>query len=287
MNPITLLRMQNSVLGHLLPATVARRHARMFLTPRQLPLKEWELATEKQAQRLNFAGHLSALRWANSGPRILLMHGWESRATHMAVIANALVAQGFDVFALDAPRHGQSGGNKSNPMEFARAIIEADIAFGPFYGALGHSMGGAALAIASAQGVQTERCVLVSSPASLLDVLKGFARFMRLPAASTAHFIRCIEAEVGCPAGELHSGHLLSQSSPVTLLIHAQNDIEIPSASVHAIRQHLSSAEVFLPPALGHRKIIRDPMIAARIQQFFSDELIQESETEHGEEIVP
>lgn len=287
MNPITLLRMQNSVLGRLLPATVARRHARMFLTPRLLPLKDWELATEQQAQRLSFAGHLSALRWANSGPRILLMHGWESRATHMAVIANALVAQGFDVFAIDAPRHGQSGGDKSNPVEFANAITEADIAFGPFYGALGHSMGGAALAIAVAQGVQTERCVLMSSPASLLDVLEGFARFMGLPSSSTAYFIRCIEEEVGRPACELHSGHLLSQSNPATLLIHAQDDIEIPSASVHAIRKHLTAAEVFLPPALGHRKILRDPMIAARIQQFFSDELIAAEESGLSADILP
>ncbi|MCT7358939.1 alpha/beta hydrolase [Thalassolituus pacificus] len=271
MNAMTILRLKNSLMGRLWPARVAEQHSRLFLTPRHFPQKDWEIQTEKQAQRLNFADDLSALRWANSGPRILLMHGWESRATHMAVIANALVAQGFDVFALDAPRHGQSGGNKSNPMEFARAIVEADIAFGPFYGALGHSMGGAALAIACEQGVQIKRCVLISAPACLHDVLQGFARFMGLPANCTRQFIARIETEVGRPAKELNSGQLLSLTPKPALLIHAPDDLEIPDSAVHNIRRYLTDADILQPPALGHRKIIRDIVVAERIQTFFSE----------------
>ncbi|MCD8522466.1 MAG: alpha/beta hydrolase [Saccharospirillaceae bacterium] len=270
MNAITLLRFKNSLLGRLLPTRIAEQHAQLFLTPRYFPPKDWEIQTEKQAQRLTFAENLSALRWAGSGPRILLMHGWESRATHMAIIANALVTQGFDVFAIDAPRHGQSGGNKSNPMEFARAIVEADIAFGPFYGALGHSMGGAALAIACEQGMQIQRCVLISAPACLQDVLQGFARFMGLPATCTRYFIARIEAEVGRPAKELNSGQLLSLTPKPALLIHAPDDREIPASAVHSIRRYLKDADILQPPALGHRKIIRDSIVAERIHTFFS-----------------
>ncbi len=280
MNPMTLLRVRNRISGALFPQATARPFVRRFLSPRQLPLKDWEDAAEQSGERIPFGPQqqLSALRWhprADYGhsQRILLVHGLESRATQMITLADTLSRHGFDVFALDAPLHGKSGGERSNPMEFARAIREADEAFGPFDGMVGHSMGGAALAIARGMGVTAGRYVLLAAPASLLEVLQGFARFIGLPAKAAQAFISGVEREVGVPAGELNTGRLLASDQRPTLLIHADNDAEIPVAAQHTIRRFLPDAEIRTPAALGHRRILRDPVVTEQVRAFFQQEL--------------
>lgn len=278
MNPITLLRMRNRISGALFPQATARPFIRRFLSPRRLPAKDWENAVERSAERITFGPQqqLSALRWhprADYGraQRILLVHGWESRATHMMTLADTLARQGFDVFALDAPLHGQSGGERSNPVEFARAICEADTAFGPFAGAVGHSMGGAALAIARGMGAAAERYVLLAAPASLLEVLQGFAQFIGLPDKAAKAFISGVETEVGVPAAELNTGRLLATDHRPTLLIHADNDAEIPVSAMQRIRKFLPQAQIWTPAALGHRRILRDPLVAEQVRAFMQE----------------
>lgn len=278
MNPMTLIRIRNRISGSLFPQATARPFVRRFLSPRHFPLKDWENAAEQSGERVTFGPQqqLSALRWhprANYGhaQRILLVHGWESRATHMSALADILARQGFDVFALDAPLHGKSGGERSNPMEFARAISEADAAFGPFAGMVGHSMGGAALAIARGMGITSGRYVLLAAPASLLEVLQGFARFIGLPRKAAQAFISGVEREVGAPAAELNTGRLLATDQRPILLIHADDDPEIPIAAQQNIRRFLPDAEVWIPALLGHRRILRDPLVAEQVRVFMQE----------------
>ncbi len=129
MNMMTLLRMKNRVLGTLMPSKVAKGHVQLFLSPRKFPLKQWEEEAELNGERISFGANfnngLSALRWGKSNKRVLIMHGWESRATQMQALAKPLVEQGYEVIAIDAPRHGLSKGEQASPVQFANAVIAA------------------------------------------------------------------------------------------------------------------------------------------------------------------
>lgn len=268
MNALTLLRLKNKVLGAIAPDRVARSAARMFLTPRQHPAKDWEKAAEQECKRYPFGQGLSAAIWGQGERKILVMHGWESRATQMAAIVLPLVSQGYQVIAIDAPGHGRSSGDKSNPVAFAQAILAAEAEFGPFYAAVGHSMGGAAVALALTQGLQVQRCVLVASPARVLDTLLGFAGFIGLSKRCTERFVRFIEEEVGYPAKELDVVRAVSRVPVNTLLVHSSDDREVAFSSVQAIHKASPESELFCPENLGHRRIIRDPDVAERIGLF-------------------
>jgi pimeloyl-ACP methyl ester carboxylesterase len=53
-----------------------------------------------------------------------------------------------------------------------------------------------------------------------------------------------------------------------TLVIHDENDPEVPvSAGIH-IHKHLKNGELMLTKRLGHRKILADPQVIEKIANF-------------------
>ena len=273
MNVLTLLRFKHAILGRLAPKRLAANMAHLFLTPRRLPKKKWEVDTLAGAEKVQLENGLQGLRWGTQGKTVLLMHGWESRSTHMITLVAPLIQQGFQVLAIDAPMHGESQGQKSNPVEFANSILVSEKEYGPFAAVVGHSMGAAALAIALEDGLQCQCCVLVSSPACILDGLNGFAQFMNLPNTCHKYFIEAVEAQVGRKAQTLDVAKTLKQHQPNSLLIHCQDDKEIPFRAFQALHLAHPNSQIFTPEGLGHRRIIRDANVAQRIGQFISMQL--------------
>ncbi|GAB6908576.1 Esterase/lipase [Desulfosarcina cetonica] len=265
-----LFRVKNKITGSLFPNRLAQKTATLFLTPRRFPIKDWEREAEARCERIFFGPGLSAARWwGQSDKKILIMHGWESRATQMYRLVDGLVEHGFDVIAIDAPGHGHSPGNRANPVVFSQAILEADKKWGPFYGAIGHSMGAAALAIALASGARLGRLVLISSPNNLYDVLMSFARFVGLPKKVAGLFVSQVENEVGLPARNLDVGTIFSQKNPQALIIHAKNDREVSYKNHEAIMAACPGLQSHSPESLGHRRIIQSPQIAQLIRCFY------------------
>lgn len=272
MNVMQILRSKNQIMGRLMPHKTAQQSVKLFLSPRAFAAKDWEQQAETRAQRISFGRaygrQLSALKWAGAGQRILLMHGWESRASQMSVIAESLSQQGYEVIAIDAPMHGNSGGLETNPVEFANAVRAANEELGPFAAAVGHSMGCAGLAIARESGVNIPRYVLIASPANMLDTLEAFAGFVGLPDKPTELFIHGVGEKVGRPAAQLDVGNMLSPCQPDVLLIHSQDDIEVPFTAAEKIQSKLPGAEIWKASGLGHRRIIRDPEVISVVSDF-------------------
>ena len=173
------------------------------------------------------------------------------------------------MIAIDAPKHGLSKGDKANQVSFAEAITKADLAFRPFYGAVGQSMGAAALALALASGVKLQRCVLISSPARILDSLMAFASYIGLPEKCSQLFIKHVEVDVGHPAHSLDIASALQQSNCQALLIHSRDDLEVPFHSLERIKKRNPSAQTYCPSKLGHRGVLRDKRVIEKVSQFF------------------
>ena len=124
MSALKWVRGVNGTLGWFAPKLVASKMRQAFMTPRDLPLRDWELPLLAKSERITLRFGLSALRWGQ-GPAVLLMHGWEGRPTQFASLITALVDAGYSVVALDGPAHGRSPGSEANVVLFARAMLEA------------------------------------------------------------------------------------------------------------------------------------------------------------------
>jgi pimeloyl-ACP methyl ester carboxylesterase len=262
---------KNKIIGTIFPSKAAESAKELFLTPRKYPIKAWEQEKESLGKRLKLSNGLSAITWGNSDRKVLLVHGWESRATQMSGFVENLVEAGFQVFALDGPAHGHSEGKQANPLMFAKAVVQANSDIGPFDAIIGHSMGGSAVAIALSEGVEAKKVVLISSPSSIESVLKRFARFIGLPKRSTDKFLNLVGENVGRPAKELDIAELIKQTYSDGLIIHDQNDIEIPFENAKAIKRNWNGSRLLSTQGYGHRSILRQKDVWHAIVEFIKD----------------
>jgi esterase/lipase len=267
---LIILRMKNK-LTCLFSPYIAARHARdLFFTPKIFPLKHWEIEMEEKGIRTD-AGHgLSTISWGKSGRKILLVHGWESRATQLSGFVEYLVSAGFQVFAMDGPAHGHSVGAKANPYEFSKAVEYIYEKQGPFEGIIGHSMGGAAIAASLSEDVNPNRLVLISSPSSILNALKRFSKFIGLTSESSGIFINLVENEVGVPTSKLDTANNMRVQQVRGLIIHDKCDVEVPYKDALLINSSWEDSSLITTSGLGHRAIVRTPDIWKKVTDFMS-----------------
>ncbi|QZI68769.1 lysophospholipase [Pseudomonas protegens] len=258
MSGLSWIRGVNGTLGWVAPQWAANRMRQLFMTPRELPPREWELPLLERAERLTLRFGLSALRWGQ-GPTVLLMHGWEGRPTQFASLIEALVEAGYSAVALDGPAHGRSPGEEANVVLFARAMLEAAAQLPPLRAVIGHSMGGASAMLAVQLGLRTETLVSIAAPARILGVLRGFARYMRLPPRARSAFIRQVEKDVGMRAAALDVAQY--QLEMPGLIIHAEDDRFVPVKESELIHQAWFDSRLLRLSEGGHQRVLADPRV--------------------------
>ncbi|KAA9327633.1 alpha/beta hydrolase [Hymenobacter busanensis] len=277
---IGLVRLKFRLLAAVSTEWAFREAWRLFCTPRRLPRKKWEdaaLATA-QAFRVPFeGGTLAAYEWNPQGQRtVLLVHGWEHRASFWGVFADGLVRAGYRVVAFDAPAHGDSSGRLTTLPEFGRATqaVADHVATtgAAVYAVVAHSFGAATTAglpVLFNQGQGLARLVLMSAPSSTPDVARRFADLLRLPDAVVARMLRHVREQSGRDA---ESFSLTQAAGKVradrVLLLHDCQDESVPFADAQAVVRSWPGLEFHPTTGLGHNKIMRDQGVIRQVAEF-------------------
>ncbi|MFZ6645133.1 alpha/beta hydrolase [Undibacterium sp. TJN25] len=256
-------------MGH--PQVEALFHG--FTHPKQKALSDAEQQLLDQGQRSSIAhegGHLFAWKWGDdqsAAGRVLLAHGWESRASHWGAFIPALLAAGFQVCAFDMPAHGESFGKQADVVSFGRATVSAAAHFGPLLATIGHSAGSPATLYAFAHGVQVDRSVHISGPSSLVRML-GMLENGMLPAELRQEFRDRFETYLGQPATAMDTSSLQHGLRHPALLLHDSEDAEVPYAEAVALQQAWPQATLEAVQGLGHRRILKDQAVIERVISF-------------------
>ncbi|WP_439627299.1 alpha/beta hydrolase [Shinella sp.] len=276
------------------PSAAGRAAFRLFAaTPGRRPrtAKEKELFARsegwmRQAERvtLAFAGgtavaHRFAARpcQAFSG-RVLVVHGWGSRAAYLSTLTEALVAAGHEVVALDLPGHGVSRGRTLTLPMAVRAIDAAWQRFGGFDYFCGHSFGGASLACAASGLVPSvpahrpRRLVTIGSPSEMTWLFKDLGRFLKLGAKAQVALESHVEKIAGAPLSAFDAANGAGRLKVPMLVLHAEDDKEVPA--LHARRYAASGPNVTLEWAngFGHRRIVSAEPVIDRIVRFLAED---------------
>ncbi|MBB2495005.1 alpha/beta fold hydrolase [Aquipseudomonas ullengensis] len=262
MSNMNWVRGFNATVGRLAPDWAASRMQRVFLSPNEMPPREWELPLLADAERITLRFGLSALRWGQ-GPAVLLLHGWEGRPTQFAHLVRALVRAGYGVVALDGPAHGRSPGYEANVVLFARALLEAASELPPLRAVIGHSMGGAAALLATQLGLRTEALVTIAAPARILGALRRFAHFVGLPRQARARFVSRIEQTAGMPVALVDVAHY--RLDMPGLVVHAQDDGMVPAAEAQSIHAVWPGSQLLNLASGGHSKPLADPRVVEAV----------------------
>jgi pimeloyl-ACP methyl ester carboxylesterase len=252
------------------PAWGTRSALRVFFTP--LP---WKLAARRPLPapwlhgRWLFEG--ADLVWhrrsdiAPGRPIVLLVHGWAGSAAQMHALGDALAGAGFDPVLLDLPAHGRSGGWRSTLPQFARARFAVGARLGPLYGVVAHSLGALVALHATARGLPSERLVLLAPSAPPAEFLDWFAASFGLPGHASARMRQRIERREAVDLAQFEPAWLGPRVRQATLIAHDEADRVAPFGAGARLAASLPAGRLHATRGLGHRRILDDADVAARV----------------------
>jgi pimeloyl-ACP methyl ester carboxylesterase len=279
--PVRLAGLGLRSIARLSPAAAARGAERLFLTPRRSKMPEREATWLAEARRETVeAGGRSIATWVWEGasyrpPTVLLVHGWGGRGSQLGAFVAPLRAQGARVVAFDAPAHGRSAGRQTNLIQFAdtvAALLGRYSEWAPVRGIVGHSFGAAAATIALARGARAERVVLLAPAEDYSHFTGRFRRALGLDAPIIERMQRGIEQRIGVDWSDVRGGALAARLSQPALVIHDDQDREVPLAHGETIVKSWPGARLVRTSGLGHQRLLRDAdVIDAAVGHLLTD----------------
>ena len=272
------VRWQLGALWAVAPALGSRQAWRVFTTPRRLPTKAWEAPALADARRRTVVaetGPVAVYEWGPpAAPAVLLVHGWEHRASFWRAWVRPLLAAGYRVVALDGPAHGASAGRRTTLIEFGGAVQAVVNTAGEVRAIVAHSFGAASVAglpVRLVAGAPLPRLVLISAPVGPRVVAERFADFLHLPTELVRRFATHIERSTGRPA----ESFAVAAAGPGTgaervLVLHDEGDEIIPFAESRQIVAAWPGAQLHATRGLGHNRILRDAGVIQSAVAFIS-----------------
>lgn len=268
-----LLRLAMRLLGMVAPGLAARWVYRLWLQPMRFPEPQQEKDWRRTSRPLAVAhrGRSLAVDSWGAGPTVLLVHGWNGRGAQLGAFAATLVQAGYRVVAFDTPAHGRSPGRATNLPEISEAIQEVARACGPVHAVIGHSFGVACTIYAVRQGLNVNRIVAISPPHNVRGLTRKFFSALDIDMQVQAIFNRIFEKNFGADLWERFSAEVLARQLNVPgLIIHDQDDRDVPVQEGAALARAWPEAQFVRTTGLGHRRILRDPDVIARVAAFIA-----------------
>ena len=249
---------------------------RMFLTPprtRDAAASALDLVDARSSFLEHKGRHIAMWRWGSrEAPAVVLAHGWGGYAAQMRAFVFPLVQAGYRVIAYDQPAHGVSEGRLTGLPDFADVLAEVAGIHGSVAAVVAHSLGGAAAALALANGKASfKKVVLVSPPSDLVGYSRRFARWYWMPEAVRKGMQAAIEERYGVRWENLEVPRVAPRLSAQALVIHDRDDRLMPWTHGATVARHWPGAKLMSTEGLGHRRILSDERVTRAAAEFIAE----------------
>jgi pimeloyl-ACP methyl ester carboxylesterase len=265
---IKLLRLGFRMGGHLMPNTAGNIAYKLWFTPTRFNMPEREkevLASAKIATHQIDDDEIVTFSWGQEKtdrPLVLLVHGWSGRGTQLGPFVQPLLDAGYRVLSFDAPAHGKSSGKQTNIYEVADVLVDLQKHYGEINAVITHSFGGPCIAAAMQRGFITDRIVSIAPPATTRGLVEKFNDALHVPKKAAKIMMQLTEKKYGENIWEeISMVNTIKTSSLPGLVIHDNNDSDIPWEEGEAVAKAWDNAQFIKTSGLGHRRILRDPAV--------------------------
>lgn len=276
---LSLLRAAMRALGGISVRHAARWMDHLwFSAPRTKP-RDTDQAWLDSATPLSFnvhQRHVAGWSWGDSGPTIVLVHGWGGNAGHLCSLVAPLRRLGFRVIAFDAPAHGVSspsrlGGKRVTFFEMAEALRVVTTSEPALCGVVAHSGGCAVVALAMREGWQPPSRLAFVAPFALPSTaIDSFARAISATPAVVGAFRDGVQSWLGHPWSYLDIANIPERCQRPLLVMHDVQDKEVPVEQAQSILRTWPSARLETTHGLGHRRILRDAGVIQQLAAFMA-----------------
>lgn len=206
-----------------------------------------------------------AFKWGKGSRKILLTHGWGSKAADLSDIIVALEQIGdVEIIAFDAPGNGVSEGKLSSLLLFAESVKAIVAHHGIPEVTIGHSLGATANIIAMQQlGIHPKQIISI---APLIDLGKNFEASMDaidIPKDSQNAFFQSFEERFKKPVSNynLVDWSAFTTESSKHWVAYDENDLISPYLYMNTFLNSNSFIESTNYIGAGHERIIKSPIM--------------------------
>ncbi len=245
--------------------------------PRKAATKARDIEFINSAQKIEFSreGKKVALSWGK-GPVVLLMHGWESRSTHMAAMAQQVAAQGFQAIALDFTAHGLSEGRTSGFEDMYKDIdaLQTHVLkhISPnIHAMVGHSGGGFCMMANRLLNTLTiKNFVVIASPVMPHPAVEGIQKALKASNGVIQLVKENIASTFNTNWATLENGYVYRPCSNKErlLLIFDHKDKVVNHTDAEVIQQHFQQAKIYKTKDLGHTHMLWDQGVIDQVCNF-------------------
>jgi alpha-beta hydrolase superfamily lysophospholipase len=206
----------------------------------------------------------------DANKKILILHGFESRAYNFDRYVSPLLDKGYGVVAMDGKAHGKSEGKTTTAPEYAEMIRVLEEKLGKFDGYISHSFGGIALCLYQENHMNPDaKMVLIAPATETHSAIDLFCRFFGLSATIKESIQAYIKQKSGKDISHYSINRIAPNLTNSILWIHDKDDDITPLSDMKPLMD-LSphNIQFMITEGLGHRKIYKDPAVMKRIIDF-------------------
>ena len=147
---------------------------------------------------------VNGFKWGTGSRKILLTHGWSSKAADFsAIIEELLKLEDVEITAFDAPGNGSSPAELSNLILYIEAIKEIINQYGKPSIVIGHSLGAMANVIALQQaGIKPDILISIAPVIKLKALFCNMLNSVNIPQNAQDSFFKSFQATFNRPASD-------------------------------------------------------------------------------------
>ncbi|MEM9896428.1 MAG: alpha/beta hydrolase [Bacteroidota bacterium] len=269
---IELIKKGLSLLQHASPKKSAEIIWHYFTMPGKVRFtnRQQEIIERAETQQVCYQNDLIKwYRWGTKGPKVLLCHGWRSKAADFRKMINKLVAEGYIVEAIDMRAHGNSQGRHTALPEF-RDILKKHISkHGPYQVIIGHSLGGIAAGIVLSElgrAFQPKHYFLIAAPPYVRYFFKDIIQDVGCNKAVYEAFCNLVKERYHQPVDYFDLRIKTNELKEIdTHLFYCENDQVIPFEKGTELEEAWPHASFVHVKGLGHYRIIANDSIISYI----------------------
>ncbi|MGW4897999.1 alpha/beta hydrolase [Kitasatospora sp. NPDC004240] len=211
-------------------------------------------------------------RWGDGARPVLLVHGWQSRASRFAAFVPRLRALGLSPVSFDAPGHGGSGGRATTILEVRDIIRRLHRRYGDFESVIAHSFGVTCAFLALRGGVRAGRLVAVAGVAEFGYLPSEFCAQLGLSARIERELNHRIERVlfadtpqregIGSIWEHFDAAHRPEDVGLPILVVHDEDDDVVRLDQAHRLKAAYGERlDLLVTRGLGHRRVLGEPTV--------------------------
>lgn len=209
-------------------------------------------------------------RWGRGPENILFLHGWQSHSYRWKAYIDALSKDQYTIYALDAPGHGQSGGDFLTVPVYSSVIRRAILQLGSVHTVISHSIGSFSLLYTLFRFplLPVKRVIALAPPGEATDFVNAFKITLGLSRKVVRlveeQFVHKYDVKPDFFSAVKFASHLNMKG----LIIHDEEDREAPYAYASSIHQAWKRSRLITTKGFGHN--LRSSLVVGHVVDFIS-----------------